>query len=223
MQKLNIAFVTIEASTVGYQITSLKLKMMQVNPCTEMVLSETLPNKRKLKKKISHYQIHIQAERDKLSALVNSMPDEVWFADTDKQFTLANPLALREFGLFSEEIDIENLAKSLEVYRSDGSPRPVEEAPPLRALKGEVVKNFEEIVRTPATKELRHRQVSSSPVRDSDGNIIGSVSVSRDITELKQAEDKLKEAHNKLELKVEKEQKNLKRKLDILMLFKFKY
>jgi PAS domain S-box-containing protein len=136
----------------------------------------------------------VQEEKDRLSALVNSISDEVWFADTQKRFTLANPSALREFGFGSADgIDIEKLAESLEVYRPDGSPRPVEEAPPLRALQGEVVTNQEEIIRTPATGELRYRQVSSAPVRDTSSNIIGSVSVVRDITERKRTEEKIRE------------------------------
>ena len=107
----------------------------------------------------------VQEERDRLSALINSIGDEVWFADTDKTFTLTNPSALREFGFGAADgIDVEKMAASLEVYRPDGTPRPVEEAPPLRALKGEVVKNQEEIVSTPASGELRHRQVSAAPV-----------------------------------------------------------
>lgn len=117
-----------------------------------------------------------QQERDKLSALVNSIADEVWFADTQKKFTVANPAALKEFAdkSGSVELDVEKLAASLEVLRPDGSPRPVEESPALRALKGEVVRNQEEIIRTPARGELRYRQVSASPVRNANGNIIGS-------------------------------------------------
>ena len=46
----------------------------------------------------------IQEERDKLSAKVNSIGDEVWFADTQKRFTSANPSALREFDLSSDDI-----------------------------------------------------------------------------------------------------------------------
>ncbi|MCX6690525.1 MAG: PAS domain S-box protein [Methanoregula sp.] len=111
---------------------------------------------------------------------------------------MANPTALREFGLAgAEEIDIETLAKSLEVLRPDGSLRPVDEAPPLRALTGEVVKNQEEIVRTPATGELRYRQVSASPVHDENGTILGSISVVRDITDQKQAEEALQESEKK--------------------------
>ncbi len=134
----------------------------------------------------------VQEERDRLSALVNSIQDEVWFADTQKTFTLANPSALREFNLKENNgIDIQKFAESLEVYRPDGTLRPVDEAPPLRALKGEVVRNQEEMIRTPGSGELRYREVSASPVRDANGTIIGSISVVRDITERKQAEEEL--------------------------------
>ncbi|MEE9911801.1 MAG: PAS domain S-box protein [Deltaproteobacteria bacterium] len=132
----------------------------------------------------------IRQEKDKLAALVSSMNDEVWLADTEKRFTLANPSALREFSLNGEDVNVEKLAAGLEVYRPDGSLRPVEEAPPLRALRGEVVRNEEEIIRTPATGELRYRRVSSSPVRDAEGAIIGSVSVARDVTERKHSEQR---------------------------------
>lgn len=131
----------------------------------------------------------VREERDRLFALIASIQDEVWFCDTEKNFTLANPSAFREFGIKDMKgVDVERLAASLEVYRPDGSPRPVEETPPLRALNGEVVTNVEEIIRTPSSGELRYRQVSAAPVRDAGGNIIGSVSVVHDITERKQAE-----------------------------------
>ena len=138
----------------------------------------------------------VQEEKNRLSALLNSIQDEVWFADTEKRFTLINPSALQEFGLdvSSGEITVEELVRSLEVYRSDGSPRPVDEAPPLRALRGEAVRNQEEIIRTPARGDLRHREVNSAPVRDRDGTVIGSLSVVRDITERKRMEQELRQS-----------------------------
>jgi PAS domain S-box-containing protein len=138
--------------------------------------------------------IAVREEKDRQSALINSIQDEVWFADTEKNFTLANASAFHEFGLNgTTEIDVRELARSLEVYRPDGTPRPVEEAPPLRALQGEVVTNQEETIRTPRTGELRVRQVSATPVKDAGGHVIGSVSVVRDITERKRAEEDLRQ------------------------------
>ncbi len=142
----------------------------------------------------------VTAEKERLSALVNSIADEVWFADTEKRFSIINPSALQEFRLATGVgVDVETFAAGLEVYRPDGSIRPVEDAPPLRALRGEDVRNEEEIIRTPASGELRYRRVSASPVRDAGGTIIGAVSVVRDVTERKEAEETLKQQSAKLE------------------------
>ncbi|MCC6858578.1 MAG: PAS domain S-box protein [Bryobacterales bacterium] len=133
------------------------------------------------------------AANQRLAALIDSIPDEVWFADNQGRFTLANPSALREFRIDAPGLTtVEDLARSLEVLRPDGAPRPLEEAPPLRALRGETVRAQEEIIRTPASGDLRYREVSASPVRDAAGMIVGSVSVVRDITERKKAEQALR-------------------------------
>jgi PAS domain S-box-containing protein len=132
----------------------------------------------------------VQQEKCRLEALINSIADEVWFTDRNGKFTLTNPVAQKAFNLGSGEIDALLLAMSLEIFRPDGTPRPAEEAPVLRAIAGEVVKNFEEIVRTPATGELRYRLVNSNPVRDETGHIIGAISVVRDITEARHNQEK---------------------------------
>jgi PAS domain-containing protein len=120
----------------------------------------------------------IQQERDRLSVLINSITDEVWFANSLKNFALINLSGRLEFNIRDDEVvNVEKLASNLEVYDSDGSPRQIENAPALRALNGEVVTNQEEIIRMPIDGELRYRQVNASPVRDQKGNIIGSIAV----------------------------------------------
>ena len=60
----------------------------------------------------------IQEERDRLLALVNSIQEEVWFADVEGRFTLANQSVFREFDLASlNGVVVEKLGQSLEVYR----------------------------------------------------------------------------------------------------------
>jgi PAS domain S-box-containing protein len=142
----------------------------------------------------------LRQEREKLLALINSITDEVWFCDTQGNFVLRNEAALEKIGIRTTGIvSVETILKEVEIYRPDGSRRPPEDAQPLRALKGETIRNEEEIVRIPATGELRHRQVNASPVRGGDGDIIGSVSVVRDITEREKAEQELERHRHHLQ------------------------
>lgn len=143
----------------------------------------------------------VQAEKEWFSQVLSSINEEVYFTDIHKRYTFANAAAMREFGHESVAgIQVEKIVSNLEVLRADGTPRPIEEAPPLRALTGEVVRDEEQITRIPRTGELRHRQVSSAPVRNARGRIIGSVSVARDITERKRAEAALREADHRKDL-----------------------
>jgi len=146
----------------------------------------------------------LREERDWLAALLDSISDEIWFADEQGKFTLVNAAAVEAFGLkLGIGKKVEEVARGLEVFRSDGSLRPLAETPPLRALKGELVRDQGEIVRLPPTGELRYRQVSASPVKNHEGRIIGSVSVVRDVTERRQAEEAAQEAEERLHFALE--------------------
>jgi signal transduction histidine kinase/PAS domain-containing protein/ActR/RegA family two-component response regulator len=135
-----------------------------------------------------------RAEKEWLSAVLGSMTEEVYFTDRQRRYTYANPAALQEFGHDSVAgIEVDQVVRRLQVLRPDGSPRPIEEAPPLRALTGEVIRDEEQIVRIPRTHEWRYRQVSAAPVRDVAGQIIGSVSVVRDVTDERRALTQLRE------------------------------
>lgn len=158
------------------------------NPTGMWAIVRDISERKHSEKKIMDLLSNIEEEKNRLTSLINSISDEIWFADTNGKFILANPIALKRFCIDSNQmIEVEKFAKSLTVLRPDGIIRPVDEAPPLRALSGEVVTNQEEIVLIPETNEYRNRQVNASPVKDSNGRIIGSVSVVRDITEIKSA------------------------------------
>ena len=152
----------------------------------------------------------IKQEQEKVTSLINSITDEIWFADKNGVFTLVNPTGKKEFSLQPDEkVNIKNLVSHLEVLNPDGSKRPLEESPALRALSGEIIYSLEEIVRTPATGELRYRQVNASPVRDASGDIIGSVSIVHDITDFKQTEQALQKSREQYQLIVDKAQEGV--------------
>src|SRR6185437_14930608 len=143
----------------------------------------------------------LRAEKEWLARTLDGIAEEVYFTDMQGRYTYANPAVFREFGhSLLAGIEVKQIIANMVVLRADGTPRPIDEAPPLRALTGEVVRNEEQIVRIPRTGELRHRIVSSAPVRDSAGIIVGSVSIARDISERKRAELALREADHRKNL-----------------------
>jgi signal transduction histidine kinase len=80
----------------------------------------------------------------------------------------------------------------VDILKIDGSPRPEDQAPLLRALRGEISRG-EEIMRHRRTGRMRYRQYSSAPMHDAAGKITGAVAIVRDITAYKQTEA---EAHS---------------------------
>ncbi len=184
-----------------------------------VALVQDITERKRAEEESRRLLISVQEEKDRLSALINSIQDEVWFADAEKRLTLVNPAVFKEFGSKSLRGEkVETIAGSFEVFRPDGTVRPPLEAPPLRALRGEVLESQEEIVRSPGTGELRYRQVSAAPVRDAGGNIIGSVSVVRDITERKRMEEELRRARDELELRVQERTAELRQQAELIEL-----
>lgn len=93
-----------------------------------------------------------------------------------------------------EGIPFKDVIKKLNICHSDGiTPAVLEEMPLYRTIKkGEVVKNEEWVICT-STGEKIPLLIDTSPIRDYSGTIIGGISVWRDITNLKQMQEEIKD------------------------------
>lgn len=126
-------------------------------------------------------------ERDLLQALMDNLPDNIYFKDLDSRFLRVNRALANLFGLDSPEQAI---------GRTDFDFFTADHAVPALADEQEILKSQRPIIGR-IEKETRpdglERWVLTTkmPLRDAAGDTIGTFGISRDISEMKSAEDAL--------------------------------
>lgn len=138
----------------------------------------------------------------KLKAALNSMSDAVFISDLDGNFINYNE-AFATFHKFKNKHECAKTLKEypvfLDVFYTNGEIVPIEMWVVSRALRGEIGLSEEYILKRKDTDESWVGSYSYSPIRSNEGEIIGSVVIARDITELKKAEKELINAKEKAE------------------------
>lgn len=139
-----------------------------------------------------------ERERERwFQTTLRSIADSVIAIDVSGTLRFMNPAAEEMLGHPEAELvgrSMAEMSARIEVLLPDGAtPLPRDQAPSARALAGEVVQHAELLVRSAAAPAGRWFAVDARPVKDPDGSIQGAVIVSRDVSELRLAREKLRD------------------------------
>lgn len=142
-------------------------------------------------------------EQQRLSALLEALPVGVAFTNSpDCEHVTGNSALLAQFGASAQD-NVSASASSPEqygrqiIYLREGHPVEAADLPLQQAARaGRVIAPVELLVRLPSGQE-RILEVSGAPIRDSEGQVIGAVTVSMDIGERKRAAQEREQARAK--------------------------
>ena len=137
-------------------------------------------------------------ERNLLRVLIDNLPDLIYVKDAQSRFLLANQATARSLAVPDQDelagkTDFDFHAPDMaETYYADE----------LAVIaSGQPLINREERILDQETGATRWLLSTKVPFRDIQGNLAGLVGINRDVTELKQAENKLLAAHKELKEK----------------------
>ncbi len=162
-----------------------------------------------------------RARSDELAILLDAVPAAVWVTHDPQALQITGNrlsyewLRLPEGANASKSAPVGERPETFTMFR-DGVELQPEEMPVQMSAAGTELRNYEfDIVYLDGTK--RHILGNARPLRDEQGNPIGSVSAFIDITEHKKAEESLKKAHESLEEKVKARTSELEEAYKALM------
>jgi PAS domain S-box-containing protein len=148
-----------------------------------------------------------ETERDN-QLLLSAVGDGIYSIDSEGLATFVNPAAARMLGWKREEMIGKNIHRIHHHSHADGSHYPVEDCPIYKAVHDGLVHEGRQEVFWRRDGSMFPVEFTSTPVI-SDGRIVGSVVVFRDITERRTTETQLQNALSELqELKQRLEQQN---------------
>ena len=126
--------------------------------------------------------------QSRLALIVDSSQDAIIGKNLDGVITHWNKGAEQIYGYKSEEAIGRSITMLTPKERVDEIPQILE-----KIRKGQRVEYFESVRVTKDQRRL-NISISVSPIRDTDGNIIGASTIARDITAQKRAEDQFRQA-----------------------------
>jgi diguanylate cyclase (GGDEF)-like protein/PAS domain S-box-containing protein len=129
----------------------------------------------------------LQDEIFLLGTLMDNVPDSIYFKDRQSRFTRINRYAAARFGLASPDLAVG--LTDHDIFSEEHAAKALHDEQQI-IRTGQPLVNVEE-KETRADGDVRWISTTKLPLRDRQGNIVGTFGISRDITERKKAEDQL--------------------------------
>jgi PAS domain S-box-containing protein len=143
---------------------------------------------------IKRIESELAEERNLLRSLIDNLPDYIYVKDTQYRYAIDN-IAHRKFlGVRTEQ---EVIGKRITDFFPPALVEQFARDDQRIIENGEVLLNREEPL-LDAQGRKRWHSTTKVPLRNNEGQIVGLVGISRDITERKEAEEKLQEANAEL-------------------------
>ncbi|MCZ6481560.1 MAG: PAS domain S-box protein [candidate division NC10 bacterium] len=124
--------------------------------------------------------------------ILNAAGEGIYGLDLDGKITFVNPAAARMIEWRVEELIGKTMHDILHYSKPDGSPYPREECPIHAAFRDGTVYHVTDEVFWRKDGMCFPVEYISTPIRDDQGEVIGAVVKFKDITEQRQAEEKLR-------------------------------
>ncbi len=132
----------------------------------------------------------LRESRELLDSVLNNIKDGIVAVDEKGQYFVFNPAAEKIMGRTPEGIRRGQRLKHFGIFHPDGvTPFPESEGTLEKAMRGEETNDVEMIVKNEQHPDGVLIVTSGRPLLDEKGNILGGVSILRDVTEQKHQEN----------------------------------
>jgi PAS domain S-box-containing protein len=139
-------------------------------------------------RRFAHQEGQLVERGVQLKAIFDSLMEGIVVLDSTGKVVEVNAAANRILGLPDEANSLTSAAAALDVCTIDGVLLTPEQWPGARAMRGEFVKNLELELHSSHTGKDSVVEITTSPLLNSEGEVIQTIMTSRDITERKRAE-----------------------------------
>ncbi len=149
-------------------------------------------------------QVKLKEQTNLMETIFECISDGVLAGDENGKCLIYNSSAERIAGLDGSDTELAQRPKTFGLFLPDGvTPFPADELPLTRAVRGESTDGIELFIRNQKRPAGVYVSASGRPLQDDSGTTKGGVVIFRDVTDLREAQIRLKKTADRLQTQTE--------------------